>query len=268
MNYSLDADIEFLELETDVSHAYEPRTASVAKVARDVVAGTIGRTLRDVTLKPVLWLDKGSAQARPMWRIQFAAIGIEPEVLRTLEANLRSLINLGASNADDLWKKPASELLPSTHAATSIVRAAQALRKIAGGKAISPDGKISSSDFVASINLPQLIGAGPNGKDHEDNPEEVGEVMGYNRSRRVVHFLVEGHQECTDISMNMSVFREVVKKLSDLDGNRCGIWYRVTWESGKISKTALRKLQQLQGHLFAQVDDFCEAELSEDSVAT
>ncbi|MBI5718832.1 MAG: hypothetical protein HZC37_14225 [Burkholderiales bacterium] len=266
LNYAIDSAFQFLELEPEFSRAYQPRTSMLARAARDVVASTLGRALKDVDLKPVLWLDKASHRASPMWCIRFRSTGLAANAMQDIEGNLRALVGLIASDGRTLWATPIADLLPDIEAAEAVVKAAKEVRSTAGGKPAAPDCRVTSPDFSTEIELPTKIGSGPDSEQEAVVKVGVGEVMGYNRQARQMDFLIDGHSTTTDISMDMAVFRELVQSLAGSDGNECRIWYRIDREDGKAVRTTLCKLQHIQSDLFNQLPDFKEAEVTADPV--
>ncbi len=265
LGYSLDDATQYLELEADLGHAYQPRTAQLARATRDIVAATVGLSLEQVDLKALLWLDQISGKAMPQWCLRFSERGVSTQKMREVEGNLRAMFGLAAATDRTLWEWPENKLLPNNEAASSVVKAAKDLRTAAPGKEISPDCVVTCSDFEEEIKLPLKLGGRRTEEDSCRTRFRGGEVVGYNRSSRKLHYLIDGHQVSTDINYDHEIFHKLVRSLADEAGNKCQIWYRIERENGKDIRTTVRKLRLVQNDLFAQVVDFQEAELEDDS---
>jgi hypothetical protein len=260
LGFSLDETSKYLELDADFGHAYQPRTAMLARAARDVVSATTGRTLKDVALKAILHLDDASGNATPMWCIRFDAMKLAPEAMKAIEPNLRALFDLATAASVSLWKTADGKLVPGSAVAAQIVKAAKELRRVAAGKAITPNCQVTFRHFGQDIKLAATIGTGPSEDARRKTLEAIGEVVGYNRDARVLHLLQRGHQVASDLGIDTAVFQDLVENVSRVLGNECRICYREEREGGRVVRTEVRKLM-VNPDLFAQLPDFDSAEV-------
>lgn len=254
--FVLDDSRRVFEVDAELSHVHAPKTSLLGHAARDLIAKQISRPLIAVLLKAVFLLDEKSAQAFPSWRIRFDRAGVATGVIPALERKLSSLLELVASDADAIWLKRAEEILPGESACEQIVELAKEIRAAAGGKPMAADCMISSSDFQASIRVPFKVGAKPELVDSATQEDEPGEVVGYDRKKRLVFVEFERGQTSTALRANMEVFFGRVNEQAAIPGNRCRIWHQLEEKPTEGIRRKLLRLEVLSNGLFAQVPEF------------
>jgi len=254
--FVLDESRGVLELDTDRSHAHAPKTSTLAHASRDLIAKQLGRPVIAISLKAVFLLDEKTALASPSWRIRFDRVGIAAGAMPSLERGLGSLLQLVASDTDSIWLRPAEEILPGEDACELIVEAAKAIRVAAGGKSIAADCMVSSSDFRAPIRVPLKVGAKPELEDSAAMEDDPGEVVGYDRRRRLVFVEFERGQTSVALRADMAVFFDFVKQVAAMPDNRCRIWHQPEEAPTEGVRRKLLRLELLSNGLFAQVPEF------------
>ena len=254
--FVLDDSRGILELGTDHSQSHAPKTSLLAHASRDLIAKQLCRPVIAVSLKAVYLLDEKTAQASPLWRIRFDRVGVSAGAIPSLEQSLRSLLQLVASNTDAIWLKPAQEILPGEDACELIVEAAKEIRAAAGGKPIAADCMVSSSDFRAPIRVPLKVGAKPELEDSAAMEDDPGEVVGYDRRRRLVFVEFERGQTSVALRADMAMFFDFVTKVAAMPDNRCRIWHQPEETPTEGVRRKLLRVELLSNGLFAQVPEF------------
>jgi hypothetical protein len=258
LGYAFDEHRHSFELDADLAKVYAPRTALLAHEARVLVATTIGVPISKVGLTALLLLDEVSGKATPSWRIRFECVGANVAAIGELERRLRSLMDLVGSDSDELWQRPANDLLPHDTAAQHTVEAAQRIRTAAGSKTIAADCTVTSKCFADAITVPPKIGARKESDGEPTTRDEPAEVVGYDRLQRLVIVAIDGQRSSTGLSADMEVFGALAQQQAPIPGNKCRVRHELD-VSNKGARRKLVKLEVLSNGLLAETPLLVEA---------
>ena len=243
-----------LEFKSDLENAFPSKIRLIACAVKDVISATLGIPLNDITITPTLLLNDNTHEADPFWRLQFRSA--DKKSMKLIEDNLNYHYSLLGCHTDVQWKSEIERIMKDCSQGASIVDITQGLRDVIGEKAIPKGITVTSPEFGHPITLPETIRSTTKERPKNDAIKYCGEVVGYNRSSRLVYFLKEGHQASTQFNMDMETFQNTVQQIAPEENNRCTVHCKPHSDGDKITGESLCQLEFQQKGLFAKIPYF------------